>query len=117
MPFTLTQIFLCLFLVFALSLVILRFIGGTLSFFGLIFWSALFGSSIIAVLFPSITGVIAQSIGIGRGVDAILYASISLLFYLVFRLYIYIEDLRQEMTRLIQRLALNKENDKESSQD
>ena len=106
MSITFTQLFLTIFLLFALSRVTLRFFGGALSFFGLIFWSALFGSSIVVVLFPRITGAIAQLIGIGRGADAVLYTSITLLFYLVFRLYIYIEDIRHEITQLIQKLAL-----------
>ena len=111
MPISLTQILLIAFLLFALSRVILRFIGGSLSFIGLLFWSMLFGSSILTVLFPSITGRIANVFGIGRGVDAVLYASISILFYLVFRLYIYIEDIRHEITQLIQKLALKEKND------
>lgn len=106
MQISLTQILLITFLLFALSRVILRFIGGSLSFFGLLFWSALFGSSIFTVIFPSITGNIANAFGVGRGVDAVIYASITLLFYLVFRLYIYLEDIRQEITQLIQKLAL-----------
>lgn len=115
MSITLTQLLLTVFLLFALSRVMLRFIGGALSFFGLLFWSALFGSSIVVVLFPRITGAIAQLVGIGRGVDAVLYASITLLFYLVFRLYIYLEDIRQEITQLIQKLALKEKNDKKTS--
>jgi len=106
MPFTFTQIILTLFLLFALSRVILRFQGGIVSIIGLLFWGALFSSAIIFVLFPELTTGIAKSMGIGRGVDTIVYASIVILFYLVFRLYVYIQDIRQDITKIVGELAI-----------
>jgi len=112
MPLTLTQIFLIFFLLFALSRVYLRYKGGNVSLVGLIFWSSLFGFAIAIILFPILTIAIANRIGIGRGVDAVIYISIILLFYLVFRLYVYIQDLRQEISKIIEKFAL-KENEKQ----
>jgi len=40
-------------------------------------------------------------------VDVIVYLSLALLFYLVFRIYVMIEDIRREITFLIRQLALN----------
>ncbi len=114
MQLTITQIILSIFLLFALSRVYLRFRGGDVSLIGFIFWTCLFGSAVLIVLFPSFSGAIARFMGIGRGVDAVIYTSIVLLFYLVFRLYIYLQDIRQEITELVQKLAL-KENEKKSS--
>lgn len=108
MPITITQIFLSIFLLFALSRVILRFRDGTLPLFGFFFWSSLFGLATIMVLFPGITSNIAQTMGIGRGADVIIYLSITILFYLVFRLYIYLEDIKHNLTELVQKLALKK---------
>jgi len=68
-----------------------------------------FGSAIVVVLFPSLSGAVAKFMGIGRGVDAIVYTSITLLFYLVFRLYVYLEDIRHEITDLVRKLALKEE--------
>jgi hypothetical protein len=119
MPLSITQIFLTLFLLFAASRVFLRFKGGDLSLFGFLFWSGLFGSAIIFVLFPNISSEVAKLLNIGRGVDAILYVSITLLFYLVFRLYIYLEDIRHDITELIQKLAMKeiKKNGKKPTKD
>jgi hypothetical protein len=119
MNFTLTQIILSLFLFFALSRVYLRFKGGDISLIGFIFWTILFGSAVVIVLFPLFSTDIARIMGIGRGVDAIVYTSIVLLFYLVFRLYIYLQDIRQEITELVQKLALKEgeKNEKKSSTD
>lgn len=119
MQFTITQIILSIFLLFALTRVYLRFRGGDVSFIGFIFWTCLFGSAMVIVLFPPFSSSVAKFMGIGRGVDAIVYTSIVLLFYLVFRLYIYLQDIRQEITELVQKLAIagsKKNNEKKSSQ-
>jgi hypothetical protein len=118
MPITLTQIFLATFLLFALSRVFLRLKSSELSLFGFIFWSGIFGLAMVVVLFPGLTSNIAKMLGIGRGADVIVYISVTLLFYLVFRLYIFIEDLRHDITEIVRKIALknmNKKDDKKSS--
>lgn len=110
--FTLTQIVLIVFLLFAVSRVVLRFRGGALSARGFVFWVGLFSFAIIAVLFPKLTGELAKAAGIGRGADAVIYASLVLLFYLIFRLHIFIEDLRHEITTLVRKLSLKDAKDK-----
>lgn len=118
MSTSLTQIFLAIFLLFAASRVVLRFKSGELSLFGFIFWSGIFGLATVVVLFPGLTSSVAVALGIGRGADVVVYLSVSLLFYLVFRLYIYIEDLRHDITEIIRKVALKdegKRNDKKSS--
>ncbi len=114
---TLTQIILTLFLFFALSRVILRFRGGSLSKIGFFFWSGIFSIAIVTVLLPDLSSKFAVFIGIGRGVDAIVYASIALLFYLIFRIHIFLEDIRHEITELVRRLALKefKKDEKKTS--
>jgi len=101
-----TQIMLFLFLLFALSRVIVRFRSAEISFPGLILWSSIFGMASIAVMFPSLTSSFANAIGIGRGVDAALYLSVVLLFYLVFRLYVYMQDVRREISELVTQIAI-----------
>lgn len=100
------QILLTVFLFFALSRVLLRFKGGNLSLSSLIFWSLSFGLAAFFVVFPEITSEIARKLGIGRGVDAVIYASIIILFYLVFRLYVFMQDIRKEITDLVKKIAL-----------
>lgn len=70
------------------------------------FWAVLFTTSIFVVTFPNETTTLARLLGIGRGVDLAVYASIVALFYLVFRVYVYIEDLRHEITKLVRTIAL-----------
>lgn len=103
------QIFLLLFLVFAFSRVILRFREGTLHFGELIFWSGVWLFAIVGVIFPQFTTWIAQTIGIGRGVDAVIYFSLVLLFYLVYRTNVHLENIRQDITDIVKKLALQDE--------
>src|SRR3989344_20471 len=103
---SLIQIVLVIFLFFALSRVVLRFRGGVVSLTGLLFWSGLFILAIVAVLIPDITSKIAKAAGIGRGADPVIYASIVLLFYLIFRLHIFLEDIKSDITEIVRKLAL-----------
>lgn len=112
---TITQVFLIIFLLFALSRVIVRFKSSEITVPGLIFWSGIFGVAIIAVAFPQLTSSVANAAGIGRGADAVVYISIALIFYLVFRLYVYIQDVRREISDMVGKLAI-REHEKEHKQ-
>ena len=70
------------------------------------FWTLIWVIGIIGILHPATTSRIASLIGVGRGVDAIIYLALSLLFYLVFRLYVMIEDVRREITTLVREISL-----------
>ena len=117
---TLIQILLILFLLFALSRVYLRYKSMEISSSSLIFWGGVFTFAIIIVSLPSLTTRLAQVLRIGRGVDVVVYASIVLLFYLIFRLYIYLQEIRNDITDLVREISLKnkkEKNGKSSTQD
>jgi hypothetical protein len=62
--------------------------------------------AILVVVFPNVTTRIANRFGVGRGVDAVLYVSLIILFYLVFRTNVALENLKQEMTELVRKVAI-----------
>ena len=108
------QIILIFFLSFAVSRVYLRLKDGSLTLGAFLFWLGIWVLAGFAVIKPSFTTFIAKKIGIQRGTDVVIYLSLALLFYLMFRTNILIEDLRSEITRLARKIALqNKEKDKE----
>ena len=94
------------FLFFALSRVILRYKDGLIKLSEFFFWSLLFIVAILTVIFPSESSHFATFLGIGRGADLIIYASVAVLFYLVFRLYVLLENVRHEITELVRLIAL-----------
>ena len=61
---------------------------------------------ILLVCFPNLTIPIARFLGIRRGVDAVLYTSVAVLAYAVFRLYIALEMQNRTITRLVSEIAL-----------
>ncbi len=101
------QIILFIFILFAASRAVLQFRGGSIRFGALSFWLMIWGVALIAIFYPEQTTKFARIVGIGRGVDVVVYASIALLFYLVFRLHVYLENIRSEISSLIREVSLN----------
>ena len=104
--FTTIQIILLAIIIFAISRVYLRFREGVLSRQATFFWLFIWIAGLVGVSLPQTTTRIAELFGVGRGVDIIVYISLALLFYLVFRIYVMIEDLRSEITFLVRQIAL-----------
>lgn len=102
----LIQVLLSIFLLFALSRVMLRFWDKQISPKEFFFWAIVFAAAILITFFPNKTSDLANFLGIGRGADLITYASIAILFYLVFRIYVYLEDLRHQITEVVRKIAL-----------
>ncbi len=101
------QIIFASFLIFAATRVWLRLKDGSLNLFSFTFWFGLFIFALIGVFKPELTSIVAQKVGINRGSDAVIYASIILLFYLIFRTNILLENLRHDLTKLVRMISLS----------
>jgi hypothetical protein len=112
-----TQIFGSLFLIYAISRVIARGRDRTLSITELIIWMSIFGGILFFILDPSLSIVVAGFLGINRGADAIVYGSIAILFYLIFRTYVMLENLEHKTTLLVRELAILKSVELNSQKD
>lgn len=96
------------FLIFAFSRVWLRAREGSIGRGMFLFWILVWMLVLVAVIRPELTTQLARKMGIGRGVDVVLYISIVTLFYLNFRSNVLIENLRHEITKLTRIIALSK---------
>lgn len=67
-----------------------------------VFW--LFATGI--TLFPNTASQVAAIVGIGRGVDLVVYAAITLLFALLFRAEVRFDRLEKQLTVLVRDIAL-----------
>lgn len=105
----LIQAGLSLFLLFALSRVLLQVRSSKMTVGGFLFWSGLFLFALAGVVEPGLTSYVAVRLGIGRGTDVVLYLSIALLYYLIFRFSIALEETRREITELVRKIALKDE--------
>lgn len=106
------QIILIIFLLFAFTRVVLRFREGNVGPGAMLFWLGIWTLASVGVLRPDFTTWIANKIGVGRGADAIIYTSLLLLFYLIYRTNVQIENVRHEITKLSRIIALNQLNNK-----
>lgn len=61
---------------------------------------------LIVVWRPNLATRISEIFGIGRGVDAVLYISVALLFYIMLRLFLRIEQQENLITKLVSEIAL-----------
>jgi hypothetical protein len=55
---------------------------------------------------PSLLDRVAEIIGVGRGVDSAVYFSVLLLLYLVFRIFVRLEYMEDQLTRLTRQDAI-----------
>ncbi|MEM4259825.1 MAG: DUF2304 family protein [Candidatus Woesearchaeota archaeon] len=100
------QILLIIFAIFAWTRVILRLKDKHIRLSEFIFWSLVWLIMLIVAFIPSITSSMAEFLGIASGISLLVYVSVIILFYLVFRLYVKIEHQEQEITQLTRALAI-----------
>ncbi len=100
------QIIIILFGLFAFSRTFLRFKESKINRFSFLFWSVVWISVIIVAIIPATTRIFTKISGVGRGVDFLVYTSIIILFYLVFKLYVKIEKIEQEITEIVKNISL-----------
>jgi len=102
------QIFLVSLIAVATGLVILRYRQRKIGTLGFFLWLILWIGAATVIVFPESTIVAARFLGIGRGVDLVLYVSIILILYLLFKVYVRLEQLDREVTQIVRAVALQK---------
>lgn len=70
----------------------------------MIFWALV----ILMAFAPQTSDVVADLVGVGRGVDLIVYISLPVLFYVVFRLAVRQDQMKKEMTDLVRKIAIDR---------
>ena len=100
------------FSLFALGVAIVGYQSKKLTVKKLIIWIAIWLGVMFVALVPHWLSFIAKWLGIGRTIDVAIYGAIVILFYLVFRIYLKIEDVRREITALVQALAIREKKKK-----
>ena len=69
-------------------------------------WCLLWLSVLLVFWQPDITSYLANFLGIGRGADLIIYIAILVLVYLVFRVFVRLQKLEKDLTKLIREEAI-----------
>ena len=100
------QIIAMVFAAFAWSRVLARYQDKKMSWQEFTFWTFVWAAVIIVGFVPDITFVFSERLGIERGVDVVIYLSVLVIFYLVFRLYVRMETIEQSITKLVREITL-----------
>lgn len=100
------QILFSVFALFAIINVVKRKQEGLLGSKGAIFWILFWIIVSLAVWWPNSTTLLANTFGIGRGTDFVLYIAIAVLFYLVFKLHIKLESVGRDITKVVREKAI-----------
>lgn len=95
-----------LFALFAWSRAFLHWRQRIFSYKELLFWTVVWATAIVLIFTPGKTDFLASRLGVGRGSDAMLAIAITVLFYIVYRLYAKVDRLEKDVTKLIQRIAI-----------
>ncbi|MDP1833404.1 MAG: DUF2304 family protein [Candidatus Moranbacteria bacterium] len=101
-----------IFIFFAASRAILRFKERMLSLQSLIFWMIIWTGILVIVFNPKISDDLAHALGINRGTDTAFFISIIALLYLVFRLYIKLDNIDNDITKLATEMSKKIHKDK-----
>ena len=73
-----------------------------------LFWTLVWLGTAAIIIFPDATSFVAHILGIGRGADLIIYASLLVSFYLIFRIHLMLARLEQEITEIVRAIALQR---------
>ncbi|MFA6547704.1 MAG: DUF2304 domain-containing protein [Candidatus Magasanikbacteria bacterium] len=109
------QIILVVFFLFVLFKVLGRFRSGELKGKETIGWIIFWILAIVVVISPNSTTVLAKLLGVGRGVDAVIYLAIALLFFLIFKIFIRLEKIDHQITKIVRQDTLNQAKKYEST--
>ncbi|MFH1286165.1 MAG: DUF2304 domain-containing protein [Candidatus Magasanikbacteria bacterium] len=100
------QVLFLLFVFFAILSVLKRRKEGLLGPKGMFFWIIFWAAAATAVLWPNSTTILANYLGIGRGTDLVVYVSLAIMFFVIFRLHIKIESIGRDVTKVVRKEAL-----------
>ena len=94
------------FVSFVGSRAVLRAMDKKISIGELLFWLGVWSALVFVVFFPDFTTKMANLVGIGRGIDIFIYTGIAVLFYMIFRLYIKLDDTEREITKVVREISM-----------
>ena len=107
------KIILSFFVLFVILRIAYRFYKNEISrremLIWLVFWLTVGG----AIVLPQSTDLLAAEVGVERGADLLVYISVLVLFYLVFRILVKLEKVDRDITKVTRHIALEEEGDKE----
>lgn len=112
------QFLIIVFILFAIFKAWRAYVSGVLDRRKLLLWSSFWLVVAVVILSPQTTTMLANILGVGRGVDLALYVSVVVLFYVLFTMSRKVDGLEKSLTNLVRAIALkNAEHDSSKKQE
>ena len=100
------QILVTIFIVFILLKLFLQKQKNKISLLSFLIWFLLWLAVLIVFWLPDSTTYLAAWFGIGRGADLVVYISILVIFYMIFRIFIRLNKIENEITKVVREDAI-----------
>ncbi|MBU4421842.1 DUF2304 domain-containing protein [Candidatus Parcubacteria bacterium] len=101
----LIQYLLLIIIVFILLQTARKFKARKISLREFLFWTIFWLMVFAVVLLPQITSFLAEKLGVGRGADLVVYASLIFVFYMIFRLFVRQEKVERDIGKIVEEIA------------
>ncbi|MFH1376848.1 MAG: DUF2304 family protein [Candidatus Woesearchaeota archaeon] len=105
----LIQILLSIFILFAIIRLIVKFKKTDGKISESLLWFAFWVITVVAIWVPDFLTQVANFVGIGRGADLVLYVSVVVVFYLIFKIYVRLEKIERNITKVVRKDSLKEE--------
>ena len=109
------QLIFSLFSIFAIISVLSKKRSSLLSIGATVFWVIFCLLAAVFVWLPNALTVVANTFGIGRGTDLVLYVSLAIIFYVLFRLNVKLELMNRDITKVTREKTLSEVKKRDSS--
>lgn len=83
---------------------------GLLSARGTVWWLLIWVGMLVMVWYPNSMQTAADILGIGRGVDLVIYCALAFILLTIFRLSVKLESLQRDITKVVRHNALDNKN-------
>lgn len=103
----LIQFIIFTFIAFVIFKVFSKFKGKNLTLIELFGWVAFWLAVAAIIALPQSTGFFAKILGVGRGTDVVIYISIIVIFYLIFKIQVRFEKIERDITKIVRDKAIN----------
>lgn len=100
------QIIVTIFIVFILFKLFLQKQKNKISPLAFLIWLILWLLALVVFWLPDTTSYLAAWLGIGRGADLVVYVSILIIFYLIFKIFVRLNKTDDEITRIVREDAI-----------
>lgn len=106
------KVIITIFILFVLSRVFLKYKKREITVREFLVWLIFWLLVLVATFWPRWTDLAANVVGVGRGADLLIFVSIIVLFFAVFKIIVKLKKIEREVTTIVRKVALKDQGDK-----